>query len=82
MARSNDPDSAGSQFFIVLGDASNLNGEYAAFGKVIDGWKNIKNIEKIEKVSDETSGKLEHNLIIKKAIVDLNGKEYPEPEKV
>ena len=82
MARSSDPDSAGSQFFIVLGDASNLNGEYAAFGKVIDGWKNIKNIEKIEKVSDETSGKLEHNLIIKKAIVDLNGKEYPEPEKV
>ena len=55
--------------------------EYASFGKVIDGWKNVKNIESNEKVSDETTGKLEHNLIIKKAVVDLKGKEYPEPEK-
>ena len=37
MARSQDYDSAGSQFFIMLGDAENLDGEYAAFGKVIDG---------------------------------------------
>jgi len=37
MARSNDPDSAGSQFFIVLGDASFLDGKYTAFGHVIKG---------------------------------------------
>jgi len=37
MARSNDPDSAGSQFFICLGDASFLNGKYTAFGKLIKG---------------------------------------------
>lgn len=37
MARSNDPDSAGSQFFICLGDASFLNRKYTAFGKVIKG---------------------------------------------
>ncbi len=37
MARSNDPDSAGSQFFIVLGDASFLDGKYTAFGKLIKG---------------------------------------------
>ena len=37
MARSSDPDSAGSQFFICLGDASFLNGKYTAFGKVIKG---------------------------------------------
>ncbi len=37
MARSSDPDSAGSQFFIVLGDASFLDGKYTAFGKVIQG---------------------------------------------
>ncbi|HUR47338.1 MAG TPA: peptidylprolyl isomerase [Candidatus Saccharimonadales bacterium] len=37
MARSNDPDSAGSQFFICLGDASFLNNKYTAFGKVIKG---------------------------------------------
>jgi len=37
MARSQDPNSAGSQFFICLGDASFLNGQYTAFGKVIKG---------------------------------------------
>ena len=37
MARSNDPDSAGSQFFIVLGNASFLDGKYTAFGHVIKG---------------------------------------------
>ena len=37
MARSNDPDSAGSQFFICLGDASFLNGKYTAFGKLLKG---------------------------------------------
>ncbi len=37
MARSADPDSAGSQFFICLGDASFLNGKYTAFGKLIQG---------------------------------------------
>ncbi len=38
MARSSDPDSASSQFFITVGDASFLDGEYAAFGKVTDGY--------------------------------------------
>ena len=37
MARSNDPNSAGSQFFICLGDASFLNHKYTAFGRVIKG---------------------------------------------
>src|SRR5450755_1015644 len=37
MARSNDPDSAGSQFFICLGDASFLDKKYTAFGKLIKG---------------------------------------------
>jgi len=37
MARSSDPDSAGSQFFICLGDAPNLNHQYTAFGKLIKG---------------------------------------------
>ena len=37
MARSQDPDSAGSQFFIMHADAPHLDGEYAAFGKVIEG---------------------------------------------
>ena len=37
MARSSNPDSAGSQFFIMHADASYLDGQYAAFGKVIEG---------------------------------------------
>jgi len=37
MARSADPDSAGSQFFVCHGEASFLNGQYTAFGKLIDG---------------------------------------------
>ncbi|NTV63129.1 MAG: peptidylprolyl isomerase, partial [Oscillochloris sp.] len=37
MARSNDPDSAGSQFFITTGDASWLDGQYTIFGRVISG---------------------------------------------
>ncbi len=37
MARSSDPDSAGSQFFIVHGDAKFLDGQYTAFGEVVSG---------------------------------------------
>ena len=37
MARSNDPDSAGSQWFVTLGDAPNLNGQYTVIGKVVQG---------------------------------------------
>ncbi len=82
MARSMDNDSAGSQFFIMLGDASSLDGEYAAFGKVIDGWDNVLNIAENEKVGDTSTGKLQSNLRIKKALVDLKGKEYSDVEKI
>lgn len=81
MARSTDNNSAGSQFFICLGTASNLDGDYAAFGKVIDGKEIIEKIEKEEIDIDQESGKLQNNLTIKKALVDLKGKEYPEVEK-
>ena len=37
MARANDPDSAGSQFFIMAEEAPHLNGQYAAFGKITEG---------------------------------------------
>ena len=81
MARSGDPNSAGSQFFICLGDATYLNGNYAAFGKVIDGFNTITNIEKSEIVVDSDSGKLKNNLKIVKTLVDLKNKEYPDVEK-
>ena len=82
MARSQDYNSAGSQFFIMVGEASYLDGSYAAFGKVIDGWDNIKKIVSQEKVIDEQTGKLQENLTIEKAVVDLKGKQYKEVEKI
>ena len=47
MARSNDPDSAGSQFFICHGDASFLNNKYTAFGKVIKGDEVLEKIANV-----------------------------------
>ena len=77
MARSSgDPNSAGSQFFICLEDATYLDGNYASFGRVIDGFDIIKKIEENEEVSDTESGKLQRNLIIEKALIDLQGKKY------
>lgn len=82
MARSQENDSAGSQFFIMLDTSSNLDGSYAAFGKVIDGFDIIEEIEEEEIVDDNTTGKLRTNLTIKKALVDTRGKEYKEVEKL
>lgn len=82
MARSQDKDSAGSQFFIMLGKADYLDGDYAAFGKVIDGFNIIKEIEKEELIEDESTGKLRKNLTIKKALVDTRGSEYEEVVKI
>ena len=83
MARTaNSYDSAGSQFFIMLGRATHLDGEYAAFGKVIDGWNNIEKITSNEQVAETETGQLKTNLKIKKALIDLKGKDYPEVEKI
>jgi len=46
MARSSDPDSAGSQFYICLGDQPNLNGKYTVFGQVTEGLDVVHKIEK------------------------------------
>lgn len=80
MARTNIPNSAGSQFFIVLDDTksihASLDNKYAAFGKVIEGMNIIENIEKNATVKDNQTGKLKKNITIKKATVDTFGKEY------
>ena len=80
MARATSPDTAGSQFFICLEDATFLDGSYASFGKVIDGFDTIDKITQKERVADTESGKLQNNLVIEKMLVDLKGKDYPEPE--
>jgi len=45
MARKSDPDSAGSQFYIMLGPASHLNGQYTAFGRVVSGMEVVDTIK-------------------------------------
>ena len=49
MARSQNPNSASSQFFICYGDSTFLDGQYAAFGKVIEGMETVDNFLKIDR---------------------------------
>lgn len=83
MARTSDSnDTAGSQFFIMLDKSEYLDGQYAAFGKIIDGWSNIEKIVTNEKVANENTGQLQKKLVIKKSVIDLKGKSYNEVEKI
>lgn len=66
MARTMDPDSAGSQFFIMHKDAPHLNGAYAAFGKVIEG---IEVVDKIARVPTDYRDKPLKPVIINKIVV-------------
>lgn len=79
MARTSYPNSAGSQFFIMAEDAPHLDGDYAAFGKVISG---IEEVDKIVSVKRDYSDKPYEDQRIKKITVDTFGKDYPEPEKM
>lgn len=78
MARSNDPDSAGSQFFIMVADASHLDGQYAAFGKVISG---MDEVDKIVNMPRDSQDKPQTPVVMKTLSVDTKGVDYPEPEK-
>ncbi|MEW9107349.1 peptidylprolyl isomerase, partial [Paenibacillus sp.] len=78
MARSQDPNSAGSQFFIMVADAPHLDGDYAAFGKVIKGMETAQAIVNVPKGADD---KPEKEQKMKKVTVNTFGITYPEPEK-
>ena len=54
MARSNDPDSAGSQFYIVLAPSNFLDGKYTVFGKVVSGMNIVDNVKKGDKMKSVT----------------------------
>lgn len=77
MARSMMPNSAGSQFFIMHADAPHLDGQYAAFGQVIDG---MDVIDKIAQTNVDYNDKPLRDQVIKSVTVDTNGEEYDEPE--
>ena len=78
MARTMAPNSAGSQFFIMHEDAPHLDGQYAAFGKVIEG---MENVDKIANTSTDYNDKPRQAQVMKSVTVDTFGIEYPEPEK-
>ena len=79
MARAMDPNSAGSQFFIMHETSPHLDGQYATFGKVTDGL-DVGN--KIAEVPTDYSDRPLEPQMIQNMTVDTFGVEYPEPETV
>lgn len=77
MARSMMPDSAGSQFFIMHENASHLDGQYAAFGKIIEG---MDVVDAIASVPTDMRDKPLEPQIIQSVTVECFGEEYPEPK--
>ncbi|CEN78793.1 peptidylprolyl isomerase [Paraclostridium sordellii] len=79
MARSQQPDSAGSQFFIVTKDSPNLDKKYAAFGKVISG---MEIVDDINSVKVDKKDKPKEKIEIESISVDTRGIEYNKSEKI
>lgn len=78
MARTMAPNSAGSQFFVMVDDAPHLDGEYAAFGKVIEG------MEVADAIVSAPRDRMDRPRVeqrMKKVTVDTHGIDYPAPEK-
>ncbi len=78
MARSAKPDSAGSQFFIMVDEAPHLDGDYCAFGKVVSG---MEAVDRIVNAPADYNDKPLKAQRMKKVTVDTFGIEYPAPEK-
>lgn len=79
MARSMHPDSAGSQFFIMHRTSPHLDGQYAAFGKVIEG---MDVVNKIAETATDYSDRPLTDQVMQSVTVDTFGVDYPEPEKL
>ena len=78
MARTMMPNSAGSQFFIMHKNSPHLDGQYAAFGKVLEG------MDVVDAIANTRRGPNDKPLtpqVLKKVTVETFGVEYPEPEK-
>lgn len=79
MARSGNPNSAGSQFFLMVANSPHLDGQYAAFGKVIE---NVEVATEIVNVKRDYSDKPLEPVVIKKMTVETFDVVYPAPETV
>ncbi|MFZ7132204.1 MAG: peptidylprolyl isomerase [Eubacteriales bacterium] len=79
MARTMDPDSAGSQFFIMHKDAPHLDGQYASFGMVIEG---IEVLDNIAVTKTNFNDKPLTDIIMQEVTVETFGVDYPEPQKI
>ena len=77
MARSMRPNSAGSQFFVMVADAPHLDGQYAAFGKVIEG---MEAADAIVSAKRDYSDRPYEDQIMEKVTVETFGVDYDEPE--
>lgn len=78
MARAYMPDSAGSQFFIMHDNASYLDGQYAAFGKVIEG---METVDEIANTPTTFNDKPKEDQVMKSVRVETFGVDYPAPVK-
>ena len=78
MARTNIPDSAGSQFFIMVAPAEHLDGDYAAFGQVIEGTDDAIAISRVPR--NMWDDKPKKPVVIQSIRVDTRGVDYPEPD--
>ena len=79
MARTQVPDSAGSQFFVMHADADYLDGQYAAFGKVIEG---MDVVDEIASTRTDFRDKPLEEQKMKKVTAETFGVEYPEPVRI
>lgn len=79
MARAMDPNSAGSQFFVMVAPAPHLDGQYAAFGQVYDG---VEEAIRISEMPADWNDKPRQPVRIKTIRVDTQGVSYPAPEKL
>lgn len=79
MARTMMPNSAGSQFFLMVADAPHLDGQYAAFGKVTEG---MDAADKIVSARRDRSDRPKEDQTMIKVTVETFGKDYPTPEKM
>ena len=79
MARAQSPNSAGSQFFIMHDDGFFLDGQYAAFGAVMEG---MDTVDAIAAVKTDRNDKPKEPQVIKSITVDTQGEEYPAPDKL